>query len=64
MKEAPEISEKILEMKEYIVKIEARRQQELKKEMYKRDLKLMRFLNRESNVYEYAISQLEWILSD
>jgi hypothetical protein len=64
MKDVPEIAEKILEMKKYIDKIEARRQEELKKSIEKRDVRLMMFLNRESNVYEFALCQLEWVLSE
>jgi len=63
MKYATEISTRIMELKEKIRVIEEERNKELKKPFDKRNIRLLSFLYKEYSVYEFSMSQLEWVLS-
>lgn len=64
MKSRQEIIGRIDELRTRILLIEQSIQREMEKEFDQRDYVLLKFLNREQNVYEFGILQIEWILSD
>ncbi len=64
MKEEKDIFTKIEEFKENILRIEEGKQKELQRDINKRNVRILSFYNRERSVYEFAIDQLEWLLTD
>ena len=63
MKDEGEILFKIKEFKEKIRLIEDKKNKELAKPFRERDGRLLRFLDREHNVYDFSLAQFEWLLS-
>jgi hypothetical protein len=63
MQNETDISLKIEELKERIVLLRKKKEEELKKPTDKRDRRLLIFLHKESSIYEFAVSQLEWVLA-
>ena len=63
MKCEVEISLRIMELKKNIRIVDKRRSEELEKPFSRRDRRLLLFLNKESDIYQYALLQLEWALS-
>jgi hypothetical protein len=63
MKDETEVLYRIKEFREKIRLIEDRRNKELSKPFRERDDRLLRFLDREYNVYEFSLIQFEWVLS-
>jgi hypothetical protein len=63
MKDETEVLSRIKEFREKIRLIEDRRNKELSKPFRERDDRLLRFLDREYNVYEFSLIQFEWVLS-
>lgn len=64
MKSETEIATRINELKENIKIIKEKTREELNKKYYKRDDRLLKFLNKEQCVWEFALLQIEWIFSD
>lgn len=64
MKTEYQITEKMQELNANLSAIEERLQVELKKHHSKRDFRLLWFLDKERKVWEYALTQLNWILSN
>jgi hypothetical protein len=64
MRTEAEILLKIEELQHNLAGILERAKEEMRKPYLARDQRLLRFLNREKNVWEYALLQLKWLLRD
>jgi hypothetical protein len=64
MRNEYEIMAKINELRSNVQLVEERMQEELALHYRKRDYRLLRFLYKEKSVWEFALSQMEWLLSD
>jgi len=62
MKEEGKILERLHELRTVIEELRARANKELEKKRPETDLFLLRFLSQECSVYEFALSNLEWVL--
>jgi hypothetical protein len=58
-----EISLRLLELNKTLQLLKDRMKEELGKPFGKRDRRLLQFIHKESSVYEFAVAQLEWVLS-
>ncbi|MBO9201554.1 MULTISPECIES: hypothetical protein [Niastella] len=63
MRQETEILEKIEELRTNLNNIVEKADAEMTKPYAKRDLRLLRFLNREKNVWQFALQQMEWLLA-
>lgn len=64
MKQTSEITERIAEFKEKIRIVDEKLNEELQKNHRKRNLRLMKFLKKEQEVWGMGLSQLEWFLTE
>ena len=58
------INEQIDAILEKLNTLITKRNEEMEKPFGKRDHRLLMFINRECNVYNYSLTQLRWLLSD
>ena len=63
MKEEMEILSRISELKEKILFLEEKTNDELQKDFWKRDYRALIFFSRECSIYKFSLSQMEWVLS-
>jgi hypothetical protein len=59
-----EINERIDTILQNVNLLLKKRNEELEKPFEKRDHRLLIFINKEYNVYNYCLSQLRWLLSE
>jgi hypothetical protein len=64
MKTTAEITDRMTEFRENVSIIKEKIREEMSKKHYKRDDRLLKFLNKEQCIWEFALLQLEWILLD
>jgi hypothetical protein len=64
MRSEIEINERIDAILQNVNLLLKKREEELEKPFEKRDHRLLIFINREYNVYNYCLSQLRWLLSE
>lgn len=63
MRNETEIQAKLNEIRNNLSMVTERAKTEMDKPYPGRDYKLLKFLNREKNVWEYALLQMEWVLA-
>jgi|HubBroStandDraft_5_1064220.scaffolds.fasta_scaffold193925_2 hypothetical protein len=63
MKTEAEMLGRIEEIRKKMEILEEKTREEMSKKFNQRDYRLLRFLDRERNVYEYSLSLMEWIIS-
>jgi hypothetical protein len=64
MKTKEEVLVRIKELQDNISLIDSKLSEEMSKGVYKRDYRLLRFLNRELGIWEMAVFQLEWFIGE
>jgi hypothetical protein len=64
MRSEIEINERINAILQNVNILLKKRDEELEKPFEKRDHRLLVFINREYNVYNYCLSQLQWLFSE
>lgn len=62
MRTEAEITEQMDSIRERMTVLQRKTEEEMQKKFEERDYRLLRFLNKEYSVYEYALNQMEWIL--
>jgi hypothetical protein len=63
MKDELDIIKRIEELRDTMKMLENKKVDELKKSFKDRDYRLLRFLHKEYSVYDFAVSQLEWVFT-
>lgn len=61
MRSEYEVNERINTILEKVNMLLKKREEEMGKSFEERDHKLVKFINRECNVYYYSLSQLRWL---
>jgi hypothetical protein len=64
MRSEIEINQRIDAIQENVNMLIKKRDEEMEKPFEKRDHRLLIFINREYNVYNYSLSQFNWLLSE
>jgi hypothetical protein len=64
MRTENEITERMQELNKKKLLVEERIQIEVKKPNQRRDPRILWFLDKERAVWEFALSQMDWILSE
>jgi len=62
MRSNAEIEDRMADLRNTVSLLNSKKEQEIEKPFGQRDYRLLVFLNKETSVYEFAISQLEWLL--
>lgn len=63
MRNETELQAKLEEIRINLHLVQEKAKTEMDKPYNRRDYKLLKFLNREKNVWEYALLQMEWVLA-
>lgn len=61
MRSEYEVKERINSILETVNMLLKKKEEEMEKAFDERDHKLLKFINRECNVYYYSLSQLKWL---
>ncbi|GAA0553891.1 hypothetical protein [Chitinophaga japonensis] len=64
MRNEAEVIARITELKANLLIVEERIQEELKSHHSKWNFRLLGFLKKEKEIWEFALGQLEWLTSD
>lgn len=64
MRSEAEIHTRTEEIRSNLARILEKTTEEIEKPYNERDYRLLKFLNRERNVWEFALQQMEWLLTD
>lgn len=64
MRSETEIHTRTEEIRSNLARILEKTTEEIEKPYNERDYRLLKFLNRERNVWEFALQQMEWLLTD
>ena len=62
MRSNAEIEDRMADLRNTVSLLNSKKEQEFEKPFGQRDYRLLVFLNKETSVYEFALSQLEWAL--
>jgi hypothetical protein len=64
MKDEEKIVKRLHELRAVMDELQVKANEQLQKRRQDMDLYLLRFLNQERLVYEFALSNLEWVLGE
>ena len=62
MRSNAEIEDRMADLRNTVSHLNSKKEQEFEKPFGQRDYRLLVFLNKETSAYEFALSQLEWLL--